>query len=411
MENELKVFIKRYESVMAPLRREAADTYFKASVTGDEALYKKAGECEVAISKIYARKDDFAFLKKAKEAGSVKDGLLKRELEVLYDSYLVYQGDEKKIEEIKNKEMEVTQKFSVFRAEYKGKKITDNEVNKVLRESKDSGDLKEVWESHKSIGKLVAGDVLALVKLRNELAVSLDFKNYHEMQLLTNEQDPKEISSLFDELAELTKDVFLAEKKEIDRFLAKKFCINEAELMPWHYGDRYFQEAPEILKLDLNKYFKDADPVKITIGFFKGLGLEIEDIIANSDLYEKPGKNQHAYCMDVDKAGDIRVLCNVKPDFYWMNTMLHEFGHAVYDKYLEKSLPYVLRSPAHIFTTEAVAMFFGRLASEPQWLKDVMGITESEKDGIKMDCFRHLKLNQLVFSSWSQVMYRFEKSL
>ena len=100
MENELKVFIKRYESVMAPLRREAADTYFKASVTGDEALYKKAGECEVAISKIYARKDDFAFLKKAKEAGSVKDGLLKRELEVLYDSYLVYQGDEKKIEEI-----------------------------------------------------------------------------------------------------------------------------------------------------------------------------------------------------------------------------------------------------------------------------------------------------------------------
>ena len=157
MENELKVFIKRYESVMAPLRREAADTYFKASVTGDEALYKKAGECEVAISKIYARKDDFAFLKKAKEAGSVKDGLLKRELEVLYDSYLVYQGDEKKIEEIINKEMEVTQKFSVFRAEYKGKKITDNEVNKVLRESKDSGDLKEVWESHKSIGKLVAG--------------------------------------------------------------------------------------------------------------------------------------------------------------------------------------------------------------------------------------------------------------
>jgi peptidyl-dipeptidase A len=32
---------------------------------------------------------------------------------------------------------------------------------------------------------------------------------------------------------------------------------------------------------------------------------------------------------------DVRVLANLRagrPDAYWMNTMLHEFGHAVYDR-------------------------------------------------------------------------------
>ena len=32
-------------------------------------------------------------------------------------------------------------------------------------------------------------------------------------------------------------------------------------------------------------------------------------------------------------ARDIRVLCNVRPNEYWMGTMLHEFGHAVYDQH------------------------------------------------------------------------------
>ena len=51
-----------------------------------------------------------------------------------------------------------------------------------------------------------------------------------------------------------------------------------------------------------------------------------------SDLYEKPGKSPHAFCTDIDREGDVRVLANIVPNEYWMGTMLHELGHSVYSQ-------------------------------------------------------------------------------
>ena len=56
-------------------------------------------------------------------------------------------------------------------------------------------------------------------------------------------------------------------------------------------------------------------------------------------------------------------------------------------------------------------MMFGRFSSNPQWLKDNVGISEEEKVKIADYCFRTLRIEQLVFSRWAQVMYRFEKSM
>ena len=72
--------------------------------------------------------------------------------------------------------------------------------------------------------------------------------------------------------------------------------------------------------------------------------------------------------MHVDRKGDVRILANIKPNDKWMATMLHECGHAVYDKYLDVNLPYILREPAHILSTEAIALLMGRLETDPDWL-------------------------------------------
>ena len=54
----------------------------------------------------------------------------------------------------------------------------------------------------------------------------------------------------------------------------------------------------------------------------------------------------------MDNRQDIRVLCNLRPTERWMSTMLHEFGHAVYDQSVDPALPFLLRAPAHTLTTE-----------------------------------------------------------
>lgn len=94
--------------------------------------------------------------------------------------------------------------------------------------------------------------------------------------------------------------------------------------MPWHCNEnRFFQEAPEIYSVELDKYYKGKNIENLTTDYFTSIGLDITDMIKNSDLYEKPGKNQHAYCIDVDNKGDVRVLCNIKPNYNWMGTMLY----------------------------------------------------------------------------------------
>lgn len=411
MENELKEFIAAYEAKVKPLQKETYLAAWNATLTGKEEDYKKSETLQNQLVKIYANKDDFAKLKKIKESGTVKDSLLNRQLTVLYLLYLGNQVDTVKLGEVIKMQTEIEKTFNTYRAEVNGKKLSDNDVESVLKTSTNNEELKQTWLSHKMIGPQVANKIKALVKKRNEIAKELGYSNYHEMSLKLGEQDPKEIEKLFDDLDLLTRDAFKAVKGEMDEYFAKRYKIKTSELMPWHYQNRFFQEAPVIYNVDLDKYYKDKDVVKLTADFYQGIGLDISDVIKRSDLYEKPGKYQHAYCTDIDNEGDVRVMGNVRNNSDWMNTMLHEFGHAAYDKYISMSLPFSLRNPAHTFTTEAMAMLMGRFARHPQWIKDMTGITEEEKAKITDDCFKTLRLEQLVFSRWSQVMYRFEKSM
>ena len=91
--------------------------------------------------------------------------------------------------------------------------------------------------------------------------------------------------------------------------------------------------------------------------------------------------------------------------------MLHEFGHAVYDKFINPDLPWELRTHVHIFATEAIAMFFGRLVYNADWLKQTLNLLDEEVKNIKETCDNSLKYDQLVFSRWAQVVFRFEKAM
>jgi peptidyl-dipeptidase A len=411
MERKLTNFIADYEAKVKPLEKEANVAYFEATISGKEEDYKRAGELQVKLSKIYADKEAFATLKEIKASGAVEDELLERQLTVLYNAYAGSQIDEEKLEKIIEAQTDLENRFATFRATIGGEEYTDNEIEEILKTSTDNARLETAWKASKAIGPTIVDQALELVKLRNEAARELGYDNHHAMSLTLDEQDPEEILALMNELDELTRDEFARAKKEIDARLAERYGVPEDELAPWHYQNRFFQEAPKIHDVDLDKYYKNEDIAALTNSYFDGVGLDIDDLLAKSDLYEKEGKYQHAYCTDIDRSGDVRVVCNIKPNYNWTNTTLHEFGHAVYDKYIDMDLPYSLRSPAHTFATEAVAMFFGRMAANAEWMAATGVLPESEKAAIAEASFETLRLEQLVFSRWAQVVYRFEKAM
>lgn len=404
-------FLKAHLARVEPLAREVNLAYWSASVSGAKRDFDRSAELQVELQRIYADRDDFAKIAAWQEGSSVTDPLERRQLELLYFAYLRNQIDPALNERMTLLASEIENQFNVYRATIDGRSATSNDILRILKESNDSDLRRKAWNASKEVGRIVEKDLITLVKLRNEAASSLGYRNYYAMSLELNEQSETEIALIFDGLDEHTRGTFADLKHEVDTKLAARFGIGTADIRPWHYEDPFFQEAPQVYDIDLDRFYADHDVVDLVTQYYDSVGLDVRDILARSDLYEKPGKDQHAFCTDIDRNGDIRILCNVKNDETWTGTLLHELGHAVHDKYIDPSLPYLLRQEAHIFTTEAIAMLFGRLSKDTDWIQQTVGMKETERTAVAGNLAKSLRLQQLIFSRWSQVMMRFERGM
>ena len=410
-EQKLEKFITSHVEKVKPLAKEARLAYWEAANTGNSENYDKAGKLEFEIRQIYANPKEFALLKDMKKSGEVKGQILARQLDVLYNTYLANQIAPELLKRIVDLGTEIEKNFSTFRGTIQGKKVTTNEIKEILRTEMDSPKRKQAWLASKQVGPVVAADLVKLVKLRNQAARKVGFDNYHILSLTVAEQDVKELDRIFNELYELTNEPFAKLKAELDRILAAKYGVTVTELAPWHYHDPFFQETPLVYDLDLDIYYQDEDVKELAVKFYDSIGLPVESILERSDLYEREGKNPHAFCTDIDKQGDVRILCNLKNNEQWMETILHELGHAAYDKYHDPKVPYLLREPAHIFTTEAIAMFFGRLSRNGAWMQGMLELSDEQRAEIEKVSSKYAKLKQLIFVRWAMVMYDFEKQL
>jgi peptidyl-dipeptidase A len=409
-ESDAKAFIQSHLERVRPLEVRSNLAWWNANISGKDEDFKKKEDAQNKLDAVLAETEPFAKLKQLKQSPP-KDPILAREIEVLYLQYLEKQVDKDLLRQMTAKANTVEQAFNVFRAKVRGKELTDSEVRKVLKHDKDSKYRREVWEASKQVGANVEADLKALAKLRNEAAKQLGFGDYHKMMLYLNEQDQAKVLALFDELDELTREPFRAAKAEMDAALAKQYGIQVNELMPWHYQDPFFQEPPAIYEVDLDKTYSKVDILKLCREFYASIGLPIDDVLARSDLYEKPGKSPHAFCTDIDREGDVRVLGNIVPNEYWMGTMLHELGHSVYSsRNIPQSMPYLLRSEAHILTTEGVAMQFEKFSKSARWLES-MKVKVDDPAAFDATAKKMQRNQLLIFSRWCQVMLRFEAAM
>ena len=409
-----KTFVASHEARMRPLDVAANKAWWDANTTGKDEDFKRKEEAQNKINAALADKGVFTelkALKKANTAGMIDDKVIARAIDVLYLIYLEKQVDPELLKKITAKANAVEQTFNVSRPTIDGKELTDSEVRQLLKTSTNSAVRKKAWAASKVVGANVEADLKELVKLRNEAATQLGFKNFHEMMLFLNEQDGDELIQLFDELDELTREPFKAAKAEIDDRLAKLYGATLEDLRPWHYHDPFFQESPAVFEADIDAPYREADHLKLCADFYRGIGLPVDDVIARSSLYEQPGKSPHAFCTDIDREGDVRVLANIVPNEYWMGTMLHELGHAVYSsKNMPQTVPYILRDASHILTTEGVAMQFERFSKSRAWLEK-MGVAIADPQAFDTAAKKIQRNQLLIFSRWCQVMLRFEKAM
>ncbi len=406
----LDQFIERLVAELEPLQLRYNEATWRANLTGKPEDEKEAAELDAQVRKIFARREPYEFLRRTEAAGGVPDPLAQRQLELLVRDFRAHQIPVEMIDQMVQIEKWLESQFNNFRAEMDGRRVTDNELRQFLRDSDDSEQRRRAWEATKQVARVVEPELLRLVELRNQAARHVGYDNYYSMMLELDELDEAELFALLERLESGTRSLFERYKKDLDSRLARRFGVATEELRPWHYSDPFFQEAPPA-EASVDRYFDGQSLESLTQRYFAAVGFDVRDLLARADLYEKEGKNQHAFCMSVDRAADVRVLCNIRPNEYWMATMLHEFGHAVYDVCVDRSLPYLLRGPAHTMTTEASAMLFGRLSKHPAWLETYAGVPEREARELAQALDRATRDQLLVQARWILVMSHMERAV
>jgi len=411
---DAKTFLREYRSELAKLEIRANLAMWTAANSGKKEDFDASAEASLALKKYHSDAETY---KRVTKLMTVRKELHPVEARALHVAGLAYKRNQLPadlLEKMVNLSTEIERLFNTYRADVDGKKYSNNDLLEILGEEDDSDRRKEAWEALKQVGGVVSPKLVELAKIRNEAAAQLGFDNYWDMAIRLQEHEPKQLLDIFDELEQQTRKPFKRMKAKMDRELAERFSIKPKELRPWHYDNPFFQAAPPSAAVDLDEFYDQKakeDIVEISRLFYDDIGLPIGEVLKRSDLYEREGMDQHAFCISIDRAGDVRTLCNIKPTAEWMDTQMHEQGHAVYDLYVDRKLPYNLREPSHAFTTEGVAMLFGALAKNPTWMIAYADADPERAKELGEAILEQRRREQLIFARWTMVMLNFEKSL
>jgi peptidyl-dipeptidase A len=406
MRDWMTTFVDR----VRPLEIAVNRAWWDAAVRGDPADYERLEQLRNALDAEFREPALFRALESEREDPS-DDPLRARAVQLLWLEALPRQVDPSLSERINRLSTEIERDFATYRPPFERRQRSQNDLEEVLTRETNGERLRGAWEALKSVGPIVAPRLQELVELRNESAHAVGHDDFWHLKLALYEQDPDAIVAFYDRMADLTEAPYVAFKEMIDERLATRLVVDPGELMPWHYQDPFFQEAPSVFGVDLDRVYASIDIVAVASRFFREIGLPVEEILARSSLRERRGKDPHAFATDIDREGDVRVLLNLRANERWMGTTLHELGHAVYDEKIDRALPWLLRQPAHTVSTEAIAMLFGRLSKSLDWMADMRVLEPTTAEELREAVALELRCQMLIFSRWAQVMARFERAL
>lgn len=414
LQQSAKSFLEEYLAEFERLELASTNAQWQAAISGKQEDYDALSRAELAVKKLHSDGEKYRKIEELLAKKDQLEPLTRRSLEVAYLEFKSNQLPLDLLEKMVSMSSEIQRAFNTFRGKIGTKEYSNNDLLDMLAEEKSSPKRRQIWEAMKQVGAKVGPRIVELAKVRNEAAQKLGYPNFWEMEVRLQEHDPARLMEIFAELEAQTEKPFKEMKTSLDKELSRRFKVDPQAMRPWHYDNPFFQVPPPSEKINLDKYYenkKKEDIVKIAERFFVDIGLPIDKIVASSDLYEREGKDQHAFCIDIDRNGDVRTLLNIKPTVEWMDTMLHEQGHAVFDSHLDFELPFNLREAAHIFATEAVAMLFGALAKNALFIADYAGGDPADLKKNEDHILEQSRRERLIFARWAMVMLHFEKAL
>lgn len=413
----------RYNEALWKVMKGGSKEDYEAFVkVGMEQMVTGPGNAsrEQAALEFYGKKLDLVFediegletVSTLLRSGEISDESLRRQLELLYLHLLNRQSNVREKEELFRQDLKIMQDFPQFIPFFRGEKVSEGSLYSILYNSVNSDALEEAWSSLMSFGEFAAPELIRSVKLRNSIARQLGYNDYYELAMAFYEQDPDEVSRLFGSFEQETRGLYLKVKNYTDSLIMLRYGISREEIMPWHYQAKFFTHIPvSFTPPEFYSLYEGTDLMAATSGFYSRIGLPVDDIMERSGTDSLGNGVNVSFMMNVDYRGDIRVMVgdagNPHRNFRFM---LHEYAHAVHNKYIDPDIPYLLRMP-NLAVAEAVAVLFERRFYDPYLLQQTMGVSDTSINRFIAECRPSDEMNHLVYMRFIYLMSVFEREL
>lgn len=428
----LRHYIAKNVDNIRSFTMESAVALWNANISGKKDDYQKLIDLELDFNNLYqssskhfspdrfstftqnvfTNEQDFQLLKKLKNSGLVTDTILNRQLTVLYQSFMGPQVEADRYKMLRNAEAKLGQAFSGIQVEIGNKKYTGTQIDSLRKTTSDNSVVKKIYSTFRRKGEQNSGDIINLVKMRNEFARNFGYTDYYQLALENKDQTPEKIQKLLEEIETKTHDQFFEAKSMIDKRLAKQFHIKTTDLRPWNYNDDRSSYLPLKFSEKMDSLYRNTDPVIAAAEFFNGIGLPVQDVIERSDLHPRPGKASSTFLLNIDFKNDLRLFSTIRNNQEGMKYMMHLCGHSSHYKNISENIPYLLKDPNTVIS-EGVATYFENLSADYFWLKSEFPMDSANSKKYDLICRHFFQVDRLfrcrkllVISAFEREIYR-----
>lgn len=308
-----------------------------------------------------------------------------------------------------------------------GKKVSTNDIDKILNESNDLKLREQAWTASKEVGKTLKEGLVNLQQLRNQTVKPLGYSDFFTYQVSDYGMTTQEMMKMNDEMIRDVWPIYRELHTWARYELAKKYKSKEVpDALPAHWlSNRWGQDwsamvnvaglnLDSVLKTKQKEWFSEqAERFYVSIGFPP----LPKSFYEKSDLFPLAAdagysKNNHASAWHMDLKEDVRSLMSIEPNSEWYETTHHEFGHIYYYlTYANKDVPYVLRAGANRAYHEAFGSMMGLAAMQKPFIAGIGLLPGDTKTNDTMQLLKEA-LNYIVFIPWSAgVMTHYEHDL
>ena len=306
------------------------------------------------------------------------------------------------------------------------KPTTANDIDDVLKKSRDLGERQRIWTVSKEIGRPLKPGLVELVKLRNQVAKEMGYHSFFALKVADYGMTVDEMMKLLDDTLATTKPLYDGLHCWAKNQLAARYRRPAPRQIPAHWiANRWAQSWPGIVEgTNLDPLFqgKGSTPeniVKSAEAFYTSLGFDKlpPTFWERSDLYPVPAglprkKNSHASAWHIDRWHDVRSLMSVQTNERWFGTAHHELGHIYYFlAYSRPEVPTLLREGANRAFHEGIGDL-AKLASQQTPYLTKIGVMPEGKAPDPAGWLLQSALDSIVFLPFSAgTMSHFEHDL